>query len=302
MRQRLLALTLLISTVAASAAAVFVGPEAHLREVGKGRAERLERLTAPDGWLALVGLHFLKVGDNRVGHAPANDVVLAGAPAEVGTVTVGGDGRVTLRPLPGRDVRVDGQEVKGSVVLREEVGTTKPSLVTTGTLTFFVIERGGKKALRVRDTEAPTRKHFRGLDYFPIDSQWRIEARWQPFERARLQPLTNILGQPEMTIFPGRAVFEYEGKTYELLAIDEGEPDTLFFVISDATSGRETYGAARFLYAPRPKGDTILLDFNLLYNPPCAFTAFATCPLPPKENRLPFAIRAGEKNYRGAQH
>ncbi len=302
MRLRLIALTFSLSTVAAGAAAVFVGEPEHVREVERLRTERLEQLTAPDGWLALVGLHFLQPGDNRVGHGAANDVVLAGGPAELGTVTVTADGRVTLRPLAGHDVRVDGRDVSGVVELRVEVGTVKPSLVTTGTLTFFAIERGGRKALRVRDTAAPTRTHFAGLDYFPIDPRWRIEARWLPYERARMVPLTNILGQAEMTVMPGRAVFDFEGRTYELLAIDEGDADTLFFVISDATSGRETYGAARFLYAARPTGDTIVLDFNLLYNPPCAFTAFATCPLPPKENRLPFAIPAGEKNYRSGNH
>lgn len=301
MRRRLSALTVGLSTVAALSAAVFVGAPEHIREVERLRDERVALLTAPDGWLALVGLHFLPPGESRLGHAASNDVVLAGGPAELGTIVVGSAGHVTFRPIAGGNVQVDGRVTSGPVALRVEDTAVKPSLVTTGTLTFFVIERDGRKALRVRDTAAATRQHFVGLDYFPIDPQWRIEARWLPYERARMVPLTNILGQPEMTLFPGRAAFEHDGHTYEILAIDEGEPDTLFFVISDATSGRETYGAARFLYAPRPKGDTILLDFNLLYNPPCAFTAFATCPLPPRENRLPFAIPAGEKNYRG-QH
>jgi uncharacterized protein (DUF1684 family) len=119
------------------------------------------------------------------------------------------------------------------------------------------------------------------------------------FEKSRQIPLTNILGQVSPALVPGKAVFEWEGKTYELLAIDEGPHEPLFFVISDATSGKETYAAARFIYAERAKDGKIVLDFNRAENPPCAFTPFATCPLPPKENRLPFAVTAGERNYRG---
>jgi uncharacterized protein (DUF1684 family) len=176
----------------------------------------------------------------------------------------------------------------------------EPTIVTAGTVSLFVIDRGGRKALRVKDSAAERRTHFVGLDYFPIDQAWRIEARWEPFEKSRLLPIMNILGQVEPEPVPGKAVFEHDGKTVELLAIDEGPDEPLFFVISDATIGKETYAASRFLYAERPKDGKIVLDFNRAQNPPCAFTPFATCPLPPKENRLAFAITAGEKNYRGA--
>jgi uncharacterized protein len=162
-----------------------------------------------------------------------------------------------------------------------------------------VIDRGGKKALRVKDSAADRRTHFLGLDYFPVDESWRIVARWVPFEKPRLLPITNLLGQTAPEPVPGKAVFERDGKTYELLPIDEGPGEPLFFVIADATSGKETYGGGRFLYADEPKDGQIVLDFNRAQNPPCAFTPFATCPLPPKENRLPFAVTAGEKHYRG---
>lgn len=272
------------------------------RAIAALRATRVDRLTTPDGWLSLVGLHFLNPGANRIGRANDNDIVLAAGPAHFGTATLTDEGRVVFAPAAGVAATIDGQPAREAAELRPVLGATKPPLVAAGTVSFFVIERGGKKALRVKDSASPRRAHFVGLEYFPIDPGWRIEARWEPFERSRQIPITNVLGQTSPGIVPGRAVFEHAGKTWELVPLDEGPGEPLFFVFSDATSGRETYGASRFLYAARPPegARTITLDFNLAENPPCAFTPFATCPLPPKENRLPFAVTAGEKDYRGA--
>jgi uncharacterized protein (DUF1684 family) len=261
------------------------------------RAARVTQLQAPDGWLTLIGLHFLRDGPNRVGRAPDNDVVLANGPAHIGVVTLA-DGKVKFALAEGVDAKI-GDGAARDAELRIGEGATKPTLVTAGTLSFFVIERGGRKALRVKDSASPRRTHFLGLDYFAIDPAWRVEAEWVPFASSRLIPITNILGQTAPEPVPGKAVFQRDGKTFELLAIDEGPDEPLFFVFSDATSGRESYGACRFLYVERPKSGRIVLDFNRAENPPCAFTPFATCPLPPKENRLPFAVRAGEMNYRG---
>jgi len=268
------------------------------REVAGWRAERLAALTKPDGWLTLIGLHFLKGGANRIGSGKDNDIVLANGPAHVGVATLAADGSVSVAVASGVDARVDGQ-VQSSTVLKLGEGKIKPTLVSVGTVSFFVIERGGKKALRVKDSASPRRTHFLGLDYYPVDPTWRIEARWVAFDPPREVPITSMLGHVSPESVPGKAVFERDGKTYELLPIDEGADEPLFFVISDATSGKETYPAARFIYAERPRDGKIILDFNRAENPPCAFTPFATCPLPPKENRLPFAVTAGEKNYRG---
>jgi hypothetical protein len=272
---------------------------ANEEEVLAWRRARLEKLTAPDDWLTLVGLHFMKEGPNTVGAAKDNDVVLVKGPAHLGTVTVGPGGKVTLDVANGVEVKANGQPVR-----RTEMGwesKAKRTLVSFGTMTVFVVDRLGKKALRVRDSQSERRTHFLGLDYFPFDPKFRIEARWEAFEKSRLLPVTDMLGKTGPEPIPGKAVFEYEGKKYELLPIDEGRDVPLFFVLSDTTSGKETYGACRFLYVDWPKegAKTIVLDFNRVENPPCAFTPFAMCPLPPKENRLPFAIRAGEKNYRG---
>ncbi|MCX6954085.1 MAG: DUF1684 domain-containing protein [Verrucomicrobia bacterium] len=263
------------------------------------RAERVAALTKPDGWLSLIGLHFLKPGPNTVGSAKGNDVVLAAGPARVGTATLAEDGTVTLALAAEAGAQIDGWAMGGGV-LRTGEGKVKPTLVTCGTVSFFAIERGGKKALRVKDSAAERRAHFLGIDYFPPDPAWRVTARWVAFEKSRQIPIVNILGQTSPGLVPGKAVFERDGKTYELLAIDDGPGEPLFFVIADATSGKETYAAARFIYADLPKDGTVILDFNRAENPPCAFTPFATCPLPPKENRLPFAVTAGEKTYRGA--
>lgn len=282
-----------------AAPAIAAGAEiAFARETAAWRAERVAALTKADGWLSLIGLHFLKDGANRVGSAKDNEVVLAAGPARAGEVTLGADGAVSFVPEPAVGALVDGKSV-AQAVLKAGEGVVKPTLVAVGTVSFFVIERGGKKALRVKNSESERRAQFVGLDYFPIEPSWSIAARWVEFEKSRQIPLTNILGQVSPALVPGKAVFEWEGKTYELLAIDEGPHEPLFFVISDATSGKETYAAARFIYAERAKDGKIVLDFNRAENPPCAFTPFATCPLPPKENRLPFAVTAGERNYRG---
>ncbi len=272
--------------------------EVHARELESWRTERVAKLTKPDGWLTLVGLQFLKPGANTVGSAAGNDVVLAAGPARVGTVTVDAAGKVMLAvdAAAAAEVRIDGRAERSAELKWEAVAT--PTLVTSGTMTFFAIERGGKKALRVKDSAAVRRTKFAGLEYFPVDPSWRIEARWEPFEKLRMVPVTSILGQTSMELAAGKAVFEREGKRFELLAIDEGPDAPLFFVITDETAGKETYGGGRHLYAARPTGSTIVLDFNRAENPPCAFTPFSTCPVPPKEHRLPFALRVGEKAYR----
>jgi hypothetical protein len=281
-----------------AAAAADIGPGYKI-EVENWRAQRVARLTTSDGWLTLIGLHFLNDGANTVGSAKDNDIVLASGPAHFGKVIVATDGRVTVELSAAAEPRIEGKPALAGE-LQWRAG--RPSVVTSGTVSFFVIERGGKKALRVKDSAADGRVHFLGLDYFPIDPAWRIEAAWVEFEEPRKIPITNILGQTESAIVHGKAVFERDGHKVELLPIDEGPGEPLFFVISDATSGKETYGAARFVYADAPVDGKVVLDFNRAQNPPCAFTMFATCPLPPKENRLPFAVEAGEKNYRGAHH
>ncbi|HWA86675.1 MAG TPA: DUF1684 domain-containing protein [Opitutus sp.] len=271
--------------------------DAYRGEIEAARAARVQQLTKPDGWLTLVGLDFLKAGANSVGSAADNAIVIARAPAHVGTVMLGTDGRTAITLNPAAGARVDGAEVLSAGLESDLKGA--PTMVSCGTINFYVIDRDGRKALRVKDSAAERRTKFAGLDYFPIDPSWRIEADWVAFERPKEVPIANVLGQVEPALVPGKAVFRRDGKTFELLPIIEGPDEPLFFVIADATSGKETYGASRFLYADLPRDGKVILDFNLARNPPCAFSPYATCPLPPKENRLPIAVTAGEKKYRG---
>jgi uncharacterized protein (DUF1684 family) len=272
--------------------------DAYTKSIEEWRAARVARLTTPDGWLTLIGRHQLSPGDNTVGTATDNSIKLAAGPPYLATVTLGADKRVTLLPAPASRLEVDGVPTQDKVELLYK--GDKPTRVTFGTANFYVMQRGDNLYLRVRDREAPNLANFAGLDYFPIDPAWRIEATWVPFDPVKQVNITNMIGITEPAPVPGKAVFTWQGHTVELLPMDEG--DDLFFVLTDLTAGEETYEASRFLYAPKPKpGEhTVVLDFNRMQNPPCAFTAFATCPLPPKENRMPFPVRAGEKKYRGS--
>lgn len=267
------------------------------REIEQWRARRIARLTAPDGWLSLTGLHWLEPGPNTLGSAADNAIVLAKAPAHLGSIEWRADGSLVLQLASGSDALVDG-EVRPEATLRDDL-EPNPTRISFGSIDFIVIDRGGRKALRVRDSEAVTRTQFAGIESFPVDPAWRIVADWKPFDPPQTLETANVIGQMERYPVPGKAVFERDGRTHELQPVIEVPGDRqLFLIFADGTSGRETYGAARFLYADPPHGGKIVLDFNKAYNPPCAFTAFATCPLAPPENRLDLRVTAGEKKYR----
>ncbi len=291
MLSRCLLLTLLLSLSA-------FAQDDYTKSLEVWRAARVARLTTPDGWLALIGRHQLSPGPNTVGTAADNAIKLAAGPPYLGTVTLAADRKITLTPAPSALLEIAGRPAHASTELVFQ--GDKPTRVTFGTANFYVMPRGENLYLRVRDTAAANLKNFAGIDYFPIDPAWRIEAAWVPFNPVKQVNITNMIGLTEPAPVPGKAVFTWQGHTVELLPIDEGGDD-LFFVLTDLTAGEETYEASRFLYTAKPKaGETkVILDFNRMQNPPCAFTTFATCPLPPKENRLPFPVRAGEKNYRG---
>ncbi|MEO6874319.1 MAG: DUF1684 domain-containing protein [Opitutaceae bacterium] len=280
-------------------AAEMTAGDPYAEEIATWRSQRVAQLTKADGLFSLIGLHFLKTGENTVGSAKDNTVVLAHGPAHLGTYTLAPNGMVKAMFNPGIEVLVDGQAPVALTVSLSDDTRRNPSAVTVGTVSIYVIDRDGRKALRVKDSEVESRAHFLGLDYFPVDPTWRIEAKWVAFDRPKEVPIKSILGNVSPAMVLGKAVFSRAGHTYELLPIQDDPDGLLFFVISDLTSGHETYGPARFLYAAPPEDGKVILDFNKAQNPPCAFTPFATCPLPPKENQLPLAVTAGEKNYRG---
>ena len=307
LRCAIVALALLSGSAAVQAETLAVpDPAAYQQQILRWRAERLQRLQAPDGWLSLIGLEWLRQGANRIGTAVDNDIVLQAGPEHLGTLTLAKDGTLHMVVAPGSGATIDGKTVAAASLLDDmhvPAGAT-PTTVRFGHASFHVIDRDGRKALRVKDSDAATRRDFAGLDYFPIDPAWRIVADWVPFAPPHELQIGSAIGTVDTVKVPGKAVFERDGHTYELLPYQEEPGGELFFVIADRTSGKQTYGAARFFYAPLPQGGLqhpgkVVLDFNRAYNPPCAFTAFATCPLPPPENRLDLAVTAGELKYRG---
>jgi hypothetical protein len=242
--------------------------------------QRIARLAAPDGWTALVGLHWLEPGENRIPGLPG--------------VFVLADGAVTLRASAADGWRLEGGEaapVEARALATD--AAEKPDRLEQGSRKAVVIDRGGKLAVRVWDAESPARKGFRGVDAWPADPRWKVTARWEPYEPPREVDVPSVTGTPTREKVPGRAVFEVAGKSVALEPTGDG--GDLFFVFKDATAPRETYGGGRFLSAAAPKDGTVVLDFNRAYNPPCVFTPFATCPLPRPENVLAVRIEAGEK-------
>jgi uncharacterized protein (DUF1684 family) len=275
--------------------------EAEQAEVTQWRAARLQSLTSDTGWLSLVGLLWLKDGENSFGRDDSNALVLKNPSlaAHAGSFVVR-DHAVHFIAGAGAGITHHGEPVTQIAMASDAAG--EPTVVSSGSLRFFVIERAGRLGVRVRDLASPRRLDFRGLDYFPVSTDWNIRARFEPYEPARHIKIINILGMEDEALAPGALVFDKGGQQWRLDAILESPGDDhLFVMFQDGTSGHETYGGGRFMQVPLPSGGTTQMDFNKAYNPPCALNDFATCPLPPPGNRLPLRIAAGELVY-GAHH
>jgi uncharacterized protein len=262
------------------------------------RRERVQRLTADDGWLTVAGLCWLEEGDNRAGTEHGSQVLLppGSAPARVGVFRLARN-EVTFTADASAGVISGGRPVTTIKMKDDSAGS--PDLITVNDLTMFIIKRGERLAVRLRDKNRPERRSFAGLDYYPIRSEYRVVAEWVPYEPQKTISIPNVLGMSEDLPCPGYARFTIGGKEQRLEPVIEQPGDQeLFFIFADRTNGSETYPSGRFLYAPMPQDGTVVLDFNKAYNPPCSFTPFATCPLPPPQNRLSARIEAGEKRYR----
>lgn len=246
-------------------------------EITSWRREREARLKAEDGWLSLAGLFWLKEGPNRVGSAADAQVKLPpGAPANAGTVT-----------LHRGKIRFEKKELRPDTA----------DFVSIAGVKLFAIHRGQRYAIRMKDNNSEARKNFKGLRWFPPRQEWVLRARFEAFDRPRKMYFDSQTGDTQEMISPGYVHFTYGGRALRLTPVEED--NRLFFVFRDRTAGRTTYAACRFLYAEKPSGGVVILDFNKAYNPPCVFTPYATCPLPPTENRLPIAVEAGEMMYKG---
>jgi uncharacterized protein len=244
------------------------------------------RLRDPDGWLTLVGLHWLEPGDNRFGADADNEIVLRGddVPAHAGTLIVD-NGVVRL----GGDVLAD--DLSG-----------EPTVIDLGSLRMYVIRRGEGLGLRVRDHAAPALGTFGGMRHFPIDPAWRLRGRLEPAAKGSEIEIVDITGAVSHEPTPGHVAFGRDGATWRIAALPGDEDGSVWLVFGDATNGQETYGGGRMLYTePVAPDGSVVVDFNLAYNPPCVFSTYATCPLPPPENRLALKIEAGELAYHQPQ-
>jgi uncharacterized protein (DUF1684 family) len=248
-------------------------------EIGEWRKNREVRLKRDGGWLTVTGLFWLHEGQNTFGAGAKNDIVLPAGPERAGVFEVH-QGKVS--------VKTDGS--------LHELRPDSDDVVNAGRLRLYIIKRSDRMGIRMKDPESHYLREFKGIEYYPAREDYRVTAQF--VADARKVPITNILGQTEPEESPGYVVFRLHGQEYRLRPVyDDPDSKDLFFIFKDQTSGKETYPAGRFLDTDPPKDGNVVLDFNKAYNPPCAFTDFATCPLPPKENRLAARIEAGEKRY-----
>ena len=264
------------------------------RGINKWRAEHQAELLAEDGWLTVAGLFWLKDGVNTVGAGSGFDVELTDnfKQGKFGEITYS-HGSATLDVFPGVDAKSDGKSVSRIELVSDE--KSKPIKIETGSQTFYLIKREDRFGIRLKDAKNPARTNFVGLKWFPINAKFQVTAAFEPFAETQEVNIPNVLGGTFKMKSPGILRFKLGGKEYTLQPVVED--DHLFIIFRDLTSKTSTYGAGRFLYADAPKDGKVMLDFNKAENPPCAFTSFATCPLPPQQNRLEVAIKAGEKRY-----
>ena len=258
------------------------------------QARRTESIGGPSGWTTLVGLHWLNEGDNSAGRAAINQVVLAseGVPAFVGTFTRKGNS-VTFTAARDSGVRVQGEKVS-----RIELTTDaqpNPTQLQVGLVSIIAIQRGDRVGLRVRDPDSLSRRDFKGLRWFPYNPAWHLEGKFVPFTSPEKMRVPDVTGGTQEFDCPGVIVFSAQGAEHQLLAAKEAGDANFFVMFRDETSGKSTYPAGRFLYVPKPDAaGKVIIDFNRAYTPPCAFTAYATCPLPPQQNWLTLSVKAGE--------
>lgn len=264
----------------------------YVKEISDWQQSRMERLKGKNGWLNLAGLFWLKEGENSFGSDSTNTIVFPpNAPAFLGSIVKTGDS-ISLICNEGVEIRIDGLLTEKANLLSDDKG--KPSLMESGSLAWFIIKRDGRFGIRLRDYEHPRIAKLNHIPAYPVSESWRIEADFVPYDSIRKIEIATVTGGTELNICEGQLIFKKGFQKYTLLPFSEGE--NLFIIFADKTNGIETYGNGRFLYASKPDANNkVIIDFNKAYNPPCAFSPFATCPMPPHENILNLKVIAGEK-------
>lgn len=270
--------------------------DAYRASVDAWHAQREARLASEDGWLTLIGRDWLNAGENTLGSAPGSTVLLPEGLSlpKAGLFLVEGT-TVRFKPFPGSGLLLNGKPAVETVLKSDAEG--QADLLKAGRVSFYVIRRGDRVGIRMKDPETPARKAFHGVPRYPVDAAWRVEADFIPYDKPLDRPIATVIGTTETMSAPGLLRFKIGGRevTLEPMVEDPAHPE-LFIIFKDGTSTHGTYPAGRFLYADMPKNGKVILDFNRAINPPCAFSMFATCPLPPKQNHLAIDVPAGEKN------
>jgi uncharacterized protein (DUF1684 family) len=268
--------------------------ENHSHAVEAWRAGRHESLLRPDSYLTQVGLEWLKDGENRVGSAADNDIRLPHGPAYWGSVFLQND-QLSFVSSDSASVSINGGSLEQAMLVPDTEGV--PTLVASGTLSFYAIFRESY-ALRIKDSKAKNLLNFKGVDNFPVDVSWRINGRFMRAAEGESIEIVNVLGQVSKSPVAGTLEFDRDGKAYSLLGLESEDAEDVWFIFADRTSGHGTYGAGRFLHSDGlPENGRLTVDFNKAYNPPCAFSPYSTCPLPPQRNRMDLFVTAGEKDY-----
>ncbi len=294
MNYRIISLLISILLAFIPLAAVAQSDPSHEDQIKEWRQSRNARLASDSGWMTLVGLEWLQEGENTVGSDPTSTAKIPGGPANWGTLFLNGD-ELRFTPAAGSGVTVNDATVVDAMLVADNQGT--PSVVRSGDLSFYVIFRESY-GLRIKDRKAPALLDFSSVPAYPIQQDWKFDARFIPAADDQTIEIANVLGYLSPTPVYGYAEFEREEQTYRLLGLGDENAESMWFLFADRTSGKETYGAGRFLYSDGlPENGRVLVDFNKAYNPPCAFNDYSTCPLPPQENRLDLPVTAGEKDY-----
>ncbi|WP_154224401.1 DUF1684 domain-containing protein [Marinicella rhabdoformis] len=266
-------------------------------ELQQWKNNRVEALQKPHDWLSLVGLSWLKKGANTIGSDQSNDIVLPHGPSHLGAFVLTNDNKIHFQPKENNLLKANGELFNDDIeVFADSHETEAATALTADTFKFVVVERG-KLGVRIWDSRAKTRTEFQGLEYFPTDPTKRVVAQFTPYEPVKMIPIVNVLGILTETPSPGRLDFILDGESYSIDALDDA--DDYYIIFADKTNGKTTYGPGRFIHTESKVDENgqVIMDFNKAYNPPCAFTAYSTCSLPPRQNRLPIEIRAGEKKY-----
>lgn len=269
----------------------------YMSEIQDWHQQRNARLNQPDSWLTLSGLFWLEQGENTFGGSLENDLVFPGhqVAARLGTFILKGDS-VSLRIHDGINIMTNDSTLTETGLKKDSSG--EPDILQWGSLTWYIIERGDRIGVRLKDAAHPNYVNFKPTELFPIKPDLRVQATLLPFDTTTTIEIVNVLGDASPNPTPGILSFELDGKMHSLTPLGDEGDENYFIIFGDASNGLTTYGAGRFLVVPAVNAEGVTtIDFNRAYNMPCVFSPFATCPLPPSENILSIAIEAGEKDY-----